>query len=140
MPSRSRVLILLFAVALLGGTAFFLHRAIRPRVVARAVAADGTEMCIFQRFNWSPELFTTRFAFRKPGSNWGTFYYDHEDDYWGESQVALDPRTSVAVFYREGSPAITFDPSTEAYTLHRHNDTIVGPQWRMPSGWNPEGE
>ncbi len=140
MPTRARVLIFVAIALLFVAIAVFLQHSLRPRVVARAVAPDGTEMCILQRFNWSAEPFTTKFLFRKPGSNWGAFYFDHQDDYWSESRVTIDPVTSMAVFYRGNSPAVTFDPATETYTLHRRNETIVGAQWRMPAGWSPDEE
>ena len=52
-----------------------------PRVVGRAVAPDGTEMCIVQECNWSAEPFTTSFVYRRPGGQWGRFYFDHKDIY-----------------------------------------------------------
>jgi hypothetical protein len=137
MQNRSRILLIVATAALFIGTAVLFVRAIRPRIVGRTVAPDGTEMCIVQKFNWSPELFTTKFFFRKPGSNWGTFYYDHQDDYWGTSPAKIAPNSTVAVFYRGNTPAVTFDWSTETYTLHRRNDTSVGAQSKMPPGWNP---
>ena len=140
MRNRARVLIVIAAVLLPIGAAWFLSRTLSPRVIARAVAPDGTEMCILQRFNWSAEPFTTKFFFRKPGSSWGAFYFDHQDDYWSDSRVVINPVTSVAVFYRGNSPAVTFDPATETYTLHRRNQTTVGAQWQMPAGWSPEAE
>lgn len=109
------------------------------RVIARAVAPDGTEMCVVQRCNWSGEPFTTTFAYRKPGGFWGSFYFDHQDSYWGRSRVELDAQKGVAVFHRGDEPAITFAWPTETYTLHRLKRTTTGAPSRMPAGWKPEG-
>lgn len=138
MRDWSRILLVGLAVALIVGSSICFYRSVRPRVIGRTVAPDGTEMCLVQHFNWSGEPFTTRFVFRKPGSDWGAFYYDHQDDYWDKSPAKIAPNSTQVVFYRGNTPAVTFDWSTEAYTLHRRNDTIVGPQWRMPAGWDPK--
>jgi len=109
-----------------------------PRVVGRAVAPDGTEMCIVQECNWSAEPFTTSFVYRRPGGQWGRFYFDHQDIYWGRSRVSLDTNAQRAVFYRGGSPAVTFSWPSETYTMHRWNRTMTGAQWQMPAGWSPQ--
>jgi len=134
--SRFAKILLAGSAALFVGIAILVAHLIGPRVVARAHAADGTEMCIVQKCNWSGELFTTHFVFRKPGAGWRRFYYDHQDDYWGRSRVSLNPDKRVAVFFRGGAPAVTFDWATETYTLHRWRriDTESDP---MPAGWSP---
>src|SRR5947208_1185720 len=58
------LILLAFAFVLLIG--WFIKHINGPRVVARAVAPDGTEMCIVQKCNWSGEPFTTSFYYRKP--------------------------------------------------------------------------
>jgi hypothetical protein len=90
-------------------------------------------MCIVQQCNWSGEPFTTSFIYRKPGADWGWFYYDHQDWYWGRARVSLDPKARVAVFYRDNSPAVTFAWDTETYTLHRRNRTLTGAQGQVPA-------
>ena len=108
-----------------------------PRIIARAVSPDGIEMCLIQRCNWSAELFTTSFVYRKAGGPWRWFYYDHEDDFWGRSRVTLDAAAKVAVFLRGTKPAVTFDWANENYTLHRfrRTDHEGSP---MPADWSPE--
>ncbi len=128
------ILLIIMAVSL--GMA--LRHVSGPRVVARAVAPDGTEMCIVQKFNWGVELFTTSFVFRRPGGRWGWFYFDHQDLYWGSGGISLDTNTSTAVFYRGSAPAVTFLWKTETYTLHRWNRTMTGAQSELPDGWHPE--
>ncbi len=137
MKFRASHLLILaaFAIVLFGSYSFY--RVITPRTVARAVGPDGTEMCIVQRFNWSPELFTTRFVFRKPGAPWGEFYFDHQDDFWASSRITVDPATRTATFYRDDKPAITFTWPSETYTMHRLNRTLTGPQWTHPADWSP---
>ena len=137
MKSPVRIILLVVAIALLlGGGFFFLH--IRePRIIGRAVSADGTEMCIVQQCNWSIEMFTTSFVYRKPGGPWGWFYFNHQDDYWNNSPATVDEKAGVAVFYRNGSPAVTFAWPTETYTLHPGDRTMTGAQWTKPQGWSP---
>lgn len=115
----------------------FLWHIDKARIVARAVSPEGVEMCIVQECNWSAEPFTTRFVFRKPGTNWGWFYYDHQDWYWRTGRVVLDTNSRTARFYRGNKPAVTFQWETETYTLHRWNRTIEGAQSYKPPGWNP---
>lgn len=128
------VLLLLAAIA--GACGFLAHIA-KPRVVARAITPEGVEMCVVQHCNWNAELFTTAFYYHQPGTNWGWFYYDHEDGYWGSGRVKLDTNARVAVIYRGNQPAITFDWATETYTLQRWKRTITGAQQYMPAGWSP---
>ena len=66
MGKRARTIFAVVVLALLVFGAVSFYRVITPRIVARAVAPDGTEMCILQKFNWSFEMFTTRFVYRKP--------------------------------------------------------------------------
>ena len=139
MRFQARIIFVFLAVALAVSLVLFLRHVSGPRIVARAVAPDGTEMCVVQKCNWGAEPFTTRFVFRKPGgTTWGSFYYDHQDVYWGTSRVVLDTNVGVAVFYRGNSPAVTFAWATEIYTLHRFNRTLTGAQWQLPADWAPE--
>src|SRR5688572_33433084 len=138
MRGRALIVIGLLAVALVVSVALFIGHISVPRVAGRAVASDGTELYIVQQCNWNAEPFTTSFVYRRPGTNWGWFYLDHEDWYWGASRVSLDTSNQVAVFYREGSPAVTFEWTREIYTLHRWSRTLTGAQERLPTGWSPD--
>src|ERR1041385_5352951 len=62
------------------------------RVLTRAVAPDGTELCVIQTANpdWA-EPFTTSVYYRKPGQTWGWLYYDHQDIYWPRARTEVDP-------------------------------------------------
>lgn len=137
MKLRTRIVLGIATLGMAVGTAVALRELASPRVVARAVAPDGTEMCVLQQFNWSAEPFTTRFAYRKPGGSWGMFYYDHQDDFWGSSPVTIDTNAGTAVFMRSGKRAVTFAWATETYTLHRRNSTVTNAQWQMAPGWVP---
>ena len=137
MQTRARILLGMTAAALMVGVGSCIHHINVPRVVGRAVAPDGTEMCIVQEFNWSAEPFTTSFVYRKPGGQWGRFYFDHEDWYWGNSRATVDTNALKAIFYRGSSPAVTFAWETETYTMHRSSRTMTGAQWHMPIGWSP---
>ena len=105
-----------------------------PRVLARAVSPEGVEMLLIQRCNWGAELFTTSFWYRKPDKPWGWFYYDHEDSFWLSGDFSLDAENATVVFFRDGTPAVTFNWDSERYTLHRFNRTLEGAQNVAPIG------
>jgi hypothetical protein len=134
---RIRALIILVVIVVAATGLFCWHIRV-PRIVARAVTPDGIEMCIVQQCNWSPEPFTTSFVYRKPGTGWRWFYYDHQDNYWGGGRVLLDTNTHVAVFYRGSSPTVTFAWDKEIYTLQRINRTLTNAQEQLPAGWTPQ--
>ena len=79
MKDLTRLALVCVAIAFFLLLGWFVKHINGPRVVARAVAPDGTEMCIVQRCNWNGEPFTTSFYCRKPGGQWGWFYYDHQN-------------------------------------------------------------
>ena len=116
----------------------FLRHISKPRIIGRAISPDGVEMCIIQECNWDFELFTTSFLYRRPGTEWGWFYYDHQDGYWRTSRVSLDTNAKIAVFYRGRSPTITFDWGSDTFTLHRWSRTLTGVQSRLPADWSPQ--
>jgi hypothetical protein len=120
------------AAVLSGG--LLIRHLIGPRVVARASSPDGVEMCIVQRLG---EPFATGFYFRKPGGQWGWFYFDHEDWYWARSRVVLNTNHGIATFYRDGARAISFDWKAEKYVAHRLGRTMVGAQSLLPDGKTP---
>ena len=140
---RTKVAIVLLLLGLTLLCALLAWHVSGPRLVAQAVAPDGTEFFVVQRCNWSGEPFTTGFHYRTPAGQWGWCYYDHQDDYWGRGQVIWDEQTNRATIMRKGKPAITFDWKTETYVLLRWNRTNVGAQSWSPSGtapkwWTPE--
>src|SRR5437667_3621567 len=119
MQVRARIILGIMATVVVVVMGSSVRHISAPRVVGRAVAPDGVEMCIVQQCNWSAEPFTTSFVYRKPGGQWGRFYYDHQDIYWASARVSLNTNARVAVFYRGRSPAVTFAWDTETYTMHR---------------------
>ena len=136
MRVRTQLLLMIGAI----GTLIFLTlvgRYInRPRIIVSAMAPDGTEMCIVQQCNWSAEIFTTSFVYRKPGKPWGWFYYDHQDWYWGSGRFVVDTNLTTAVFYRDDKVTVEFDWTTETYHL-RPKRTLTGAQRWLPAGWSP---
>jgi hypothetical protein len=136
MRTLWRITIVGVVMGFLLSIGLFIRHINGPRVVGRAVAPDGTEMCIVQRCNWCGEPFTTSFYIRKPGRGWGWFYFDHEDWYWGKSRVYLDTNNTIATFYRGKSAAIRFDWSTETY-WRGQNAWATGAQSYMVPGQNP---
>jgi hypothetical protein len=138
----SKRFMVLFAVVFAGIllVMFLAGRILGQRVVSRAVAPDGTEMCVVQRFVGLGDIFHTTFVFRRLGGIWQAYYHNHEDwSFWRGGGVTLDPSNHVAVFYRDHAPAITFNWVTEVYTSHRRNgnDTRTKPTWEMPAEWKP---
>jgi hypothetical protein len=108
-----------------------------PRVIGRIVTPDGVEMCIVQRWNIVEDpFFSTMFVYRKLGGAWKGFYYHHEDDFWGRSDVTLDTNLHTAVFYRTNTPAVTFDYVKETYIMHRWKRTSSEPAI-MEARWWP---
>ncbi len=137
MRNLTRLILILAAFAVAAAGVWLVWHIGGQRMIARAVAPDGTEMCLVQRCNWNAEPFTTGFVVRKAGGAWGWFYYDHQDNYWSTSRVVLDTNAGVAIFYRGPAPAVTYDWNTEVYLLHRWQRTMTGAQGRMPPGWSP---
>jgi len=138
MSIRSKLILGACAAFVVLAVTIFLRHISIPRVVARALGPDGVEMEIVQQCNWGAEPFTTSFVYRKPGQDWGWFYFDHQDWYWGGGRVSVDTNKQVAVFYRGGSPAVTFAWAKEVYTLHRWNRTLTGAQEHLPASWSPQ--
>ena len=107
-----------------------------PRVVASAVAPDGTELRVVQTCNWSGEPFTTSVYYRRPGGKWGWFYYDHEDGYWGRGSAEVDTAAKRINIKRGGEITAAFEWETETFELRRSDfphRTMVGAQdWRDP--------
>lgn len=124
--------------------ALLIQHLANPRIIARVVTPDGYDLCLLQRPNWGwgsggDPFFTTTFAFLKPGTNWQTFYYNHEDSYWGGGRVELDTNAHIARFYRGRALSVTFAWRSETYTLHRNRPSPSSP-WQMPPGWRPENQ
>lgn len=105
----------------------------RTRIVARTVAPNGVELCVTQY--GGVEGYYTSVYYRRPGSPWGWFYYDHQDLYWGTARVETDAARSLITVFRNGRPALTFDYDTETYTLLRWSRTITGAQEWKPPAW-----
>lgn len=127
-------------VGVLAATGILVRHLNGPRVVAQAVAPDGTEMRIVQRCNWSGEPFTTGFYYRPPGAaSWGWFYMDHEDDYWSSraASVTVNTNFGAALFCRNGVVVVTFDWEREHFTLQPMRRAITGAQTWLPPGQEP---
>lgn len=136
--TRRTVIILGGIFSVVAAVGMFVVHIARPRVIARAVTPDGTELCIVQECNWSMEPFTTSFVYHKPGTEWRWFYYDHQDIYWGSARATIDTNAHVAIFYRDSSPAVTFHWDSEIYILHRWSRTLTNALCQMASGWTPQ--
>lgn len=119
MPRRDFPVSLVVTLLVLSGIGLCLWHICKPRIVSRSVALDGTEMCVIQQFNWRAEPFTASFVYRKPGQQWGSFYYDHQDGDWGRAPARLDAEKHVLTIYRGGLPTVIFDWQNEVYSLYR---------------------
>lgn len=110
-----------FVVASIAMLGLFLWHIRKPRIVARAVTPDGVELRVIQGCNWDPEGFYTSVYYRKPGSPWGWFYYDHQDIYWGSGRAEVNPQAKRITIYRAGRVTATFDWETERFVLLRQD-------------------
>jgi hypothetical protein len=139
MQTRSKIVVASVAVALVAAAVFFVRHIDGPRVVACAVAPDGTEFCVVQTCNWDLEFFTTSCYYRKEGGRWGWFYYDHEDWYWGRGRAEIDAMAKRISIYRSGHLTVTFDWESERFRLLRPDfpqRELTGAQVLMPAGWS----
>jgi hypothetical protein len=141
MKRRTKIIAAGVFIILVATPALFLWHIDGPRVVARAVAPEGTEFCVVQTCNWDLEFFTTSCYYRKPGAQWGWFYYDHEDWYWGYARAEVDTLAKRISIYRGGSVTVTFDWESERFRLLRTDfpqREFTGAQEFMPAGWSLE--
>lgn len=128
------ILVIVFAALLL----LIFGHIDKPRVVVQGTAPDGTEMCIVQQFNRGAEPFTTSFVYKKPGGQWGRFYFDHQDWYWGRGAIQISTDQPMATVLRKGKPVVEFNWETEEYLLiGKYDKKISGAQWVMPASWSP---
>src|SRR4051812_15133495 len=73
------------------------------RIVAQAVAPDGTELSVVQRRNpGNVALFNTLVYFHKPGKKWEGFYYKQQDFYWDHAATEIDQVTKRITVFRHG--------------------------------------
>jgi len=139
MRTRTKIIVATIGVVLVAAAVLFVRHIDGPRVVARAVAPDGTEFCVVQICNWDLEFFTTSCYYRKAGGQWGWFYYDHEDWYWGHGRAQVDAAAKRISIYRGGRVTVTFDWESERYRLLRTDfpqREFTGAQELMPAGWS----
>lgn len=121
-------------LALLLVAVIFVARIARPRIVLHAVTHGGTEICIFQRFTGTTEPFETSFYSKKPGTNWGWFYYDHQDLPWLSGRIQLDTTNKTATIFRGSKAVARYDWSNDTFT-HFQRGTTTEPQ---SSTWTPQ--
>ena len=136
---RTKIIATGIALCLIAAVGLCLWHINGPRIVARAVAPDGTEFCVVQTCNWDLEFFTTSCYYRKPGGEWGWFYYDHEDWYWGRGRAVVDAAAKNIRVYRGGRVTVTFDWESERFRLLRTDfpqREFTGAQEWMPAGWS----
>ena len=140
MRTSTKLILIGIVVALVAVAPLVIRRMSEPRVIARAVAPDGTEFCVVQKFNWSPEMFTTSCYYRKPGGLWGWLYFDHQDSYWDRGRAVVDPAAKRVNLHRGGALVATFDWETEKYRLLRRSggqNESIGAMHFMPADWEP---
>jgi hypothetical protein len=139
MRVRTQIILIGIAIVVVATGVLFVRHIDGPRVVARAVAPDGTEFCVVQKCNWDLEFFTTSCFYRKPGGRWGRFYYDHEDWYWGCGRAEVDSAAKRISIIRDERVTVTFDWESERFRLLRTDfphRQFTGPQELMPVGWS----
>jgi hypothetical protein len=95
------------------------------RVVAKAVARDGTKMCVVQKLDWyvtlgmhRPAYHTSFYARKGEVGPWRGYPVSLYDTRTGRGDWYASVGADRVVFYRENRPAITFEPGTRKYFLH----------------------
>jgi hypothetical protein len=97
-----------------------------PRVVAKAIARDGTRMCVIQEVDWYVTLgmrratYRTSFFARKGSGPWKSYPVHIEDKRTTRGDWQVSVGVDRVVLYRENHPAITFQPATWEYVLHNN--------------------
>ena len=134
----------LWILCFLGVSAFILSiiavRHIRStRIVAQAVAPNGVEFCMVQKYSGGGWFKTSGF-FRFPGSRWSRYYYHHEDGYWGNGTTEIDPEAGLINVYRSQELTATFNYTNTAFTLVRRNTATTGTTSVLPAGRDPWDE
>jgi hypothetical protein len=110
-------------VTLLGGCWLVLSFAPGgSRIIARTTAPDGTDMCLIQ--SWDGEPYRVSFCYRRPGQQWGWFYYEHEDTRWWLGSISLSADGKRAEIRRFVSPVAYFDIPNESFTIVRWSRTL----------------
>ena len=139
MRRRTKMIAAGIAIFLVAAAALFIWHINGPRVVARAVAPDGTEFCVVQTCNRGLEFFTTSCYYRKPGGQWGWFYYDHQDWYCGRGRAEVDSVAKRISIHRNGRVTVAFEWESERFRLLRSDfpqrEFIKAQEW-MPAGWS----
>jgi hypothetical protein len=140
--SRRRIIVSLVVLAYLVLMAFAVRHVRSQRILARAVAPNGIEFVVLQR--WNPhvewfEPFRTSCYYRRPGGPWGWFYYDHEDSYWGHAKAVIDPGEKKIKIYRGKDVTVAFNWENEEYAVFKNGKdagkTGGAEKW-MPLSWD----
>ncbi|MCC7300648.1 MAG: hypothetical protein IT583_06180 [Verrucomicrobia bacterium] len=137
-----RTFIVLVEVLLLCGIGIFIYGFLPGKdvIIARAIAPDGTDLCVTHKSNHTGEPYTVNFYFKRPGNPWGWFYYEHEDTRWFRGSIKLNAQGTTAFIKRGWRTVAIFDLTTDSFTIKRWNRTIQGAQNWMPTDWTPEQE
>ena len=145
MKNPSLILLILLGLLAAGfiGTLLWLWpRYGKPHVVARAVAPDGTELRIIQKYEGELHLLNTSIYVRHRGGWWNWFYYDHEDLPWRWGNASVDLSRHLIVVRCEGRVTATYDYGTQDYHLLRADfpqRTVHHGQDFLPPGKEPPG-
>jgi hypothetical protein len=135
MKPRKYIIVSLIVAGVLLGLAFILGSIDETRIVARAVAPDGTEFCIVQEGAWY-EFSDTSCYSRKKSRPWRWYYYNHEDWFWPTAKVKIDNKGKRIIVYRNGKVDVTFNWETERLQTFRDNIPHEGANNLMPVGWD----
>jgi hypothetical protein len=119
------------AILLLG---IFLRRLVSTRVIGYARSQDGTELCVVQKLG---DLLDTSVYYRKPGSNWGWFYYDHEDTYWAKATIIVDELNHRMTLMRGKEAVADFDWRSEVFHRQATGERHKGAMHWMRPGFSP---
>ena len=132
---KKKLVIISLAVLVFAGSILLVRHMGSTRVVVHAVAPNGVEFCIVQR--WGDDMWNSSAYYRKPGGRWGWHYYDHDDIYWIHGSIEVDQEETLFKVYRNGFLTATFNYQTDEFSLYLFSPMRT---FAPTDKWLPDGE
>jgi hypothetical protein len=128
-------LLIVFIVGV--GTILFLVLPGGDKIIARATSEEGVEMCIAQKYRSDP--YNVTFFRKRPGEEWGSFYYDHEDLRWLRGRIEINEDSSEALIYKGRRIVAKYDITNDSFKRIKKGRFIDSHFLEVkPKGWTPE--
>jgi hypothetical protein len=116
-------------------TIYFLFLPGGDKIIARVTSENGVEMCITQKYG---DFYEIRFFRKRPGEEWGAFYYDHQDLRWLRGRIEINEKSSEALIYKGGTVVAKYDIRNDSFERMQNGSYAVKKIYEMPKGWTPE--